>query len=169
MSEHELIIYLLTEIPPIIPASEASSEFEEDTISRPVPARSASNEHMTERSHLLFDNRTTPAKRPIILEPEGQNRSETWSSRLSESVDDDPTLSYVGLNALELATVAGAKRFLSQRVVQAVINGIWAGDIVFWESLSIHTRKRAQIYHPRYEKRASPASYTMMRADGDSP
>lgn len=80
---------------------------------------------------------------------------------MSKSVDDDPTLAFVGLNALELATVAGAKRFLSQRVVQDVVNGIWAGDIIFWESLSTHTTKRAQVYHPRYDEHVVLMSASM--------
>ena len=69
---------------------------------------------------------------------------------MSDTVDDDPTMYFAGLNALEIATIASAKRFLSQHVVQHIIDGIWDGDIIFWESLSVHTRKRAQIYHQRY-------------------
>lgn len=37
---------------------------------------------------------------------------------------------FFGLNALEIATIAHAKRFLSQRVVQKVVDGIWKGEIV---------------------------------------
>ncbi|KAL8705042.1 MAG: hypothetical protein Q9201_001812 [Fulgogasparrea decipioides] len=153
LSEHELIDYLLTEIPPVLPGSETSSILENEPLGRPTSTRMASNDHIHEDSHLLFPGRTTPVKRPKIREPQGQDHSQTGGSRMSETVDDDAALSFIGLNALELATVAGAKRFLSQRVVQDVVNGIWAGDIVFWESLSTHTKKRAQIYHPR---RADP-------------
>ncbi|KAL8734257.1 MAG: hypothetical protein Q9181_003269 [Wetmoreana brouardii] len=105
----------------------------------------------------------TPAKRPEIYEPQGQDHSQTWGSRMSETVDGDPALSFVSLNALELATVAGAKRFLSQRVVQNVVNGIWAGDIIFWESLSTHTKKRAQIYHPRYGQRGAIIVHSLFK------
>lgn len=48
--------------------------------------------------------------------------------------EEDPTKPFVTLNALEIAAVADAKRFLSQHVVQKIITGIWNGDIVFWES-----------------------------------
>lgn len=48
--------------------------------------------------------------------------------------EQDPTKPFVTLNALEIAAVADAKRFLSQHVVQKIITGIWNGDIVFWES-----------------------------------
>lgn len=48
--------------------------------------------------------------------------------------DEDPTKPFVTLNALEIAAVADAKRFLSQHVVQKIITGIWNGDIIFWDS-----------------------------------
>jgi hypothetical protein len=57
--------------------------------------------------------------------------------------DDDPeaaspadainfATTFAGLNALELAAVADAKKFLSQKSIQRVIGGIWNGDIVSW-------------------------------------
>ena len=57
---------------------------------------------------------------------------------------------FEGLNALEIATIAGAKKFLSQKAVQKIIDGIWSGDIVFWHSLNIHSEKKAQLYDQRY-------------------
>lgn len=48
--------------------------------------------------------------------------------------EDDPTKPFVTLNALEIAAVADAKRFLSQHVVQKIVTGIWMGDIIFWDS-----------------------------------
>jgi hypothetical protein len=63
--------------------------------------------------------------------------------------EEDPTSSFTGLNALEIAAVADAKKFLSQRLVQKIVYGIWTGDIVFWESLSVHTQKKAQFYNKR--------------------
>lgn len=61
--------------------------------------------------------------------------------------------SFVGLNALEIAAVAGAKKFLSQRVVQKTVDDIWNGHIIFWESLSVHSKKRAKFYN---KARADP-------------
>ncbi|KAI4089028.1 MAG: hypothetical protein LQ344_005689 [Seirophora lacunosa] len=153
LSKHELIEYLLRELPPVQPRSEGSSDDEEASMRRPISARMASNDQITERTRLLHRDRTTASSQPKIHEPREDTSSQTWTSRTSELADDDPTLSFVGLNALEIATVAGAKRFLSQRVVQEVVNGIWSGDIIFWESLSVHTRKRAQKYQP---KKADP-------------
>ena len=150
LSEHELIDYLLSELPPALPVSDNSSDAESASAVKPMPFRMTSNEQATERTRLLFDERTTQTQRPKIQAVRPQEPSQTWASRMSESIDNDPTFSFVGLNALEIAAIAGAKRFLSQRVVQNVVNGIWCGDIVFWESLSLHTRKKAQIYHKKY-------------------
>jgi hypothetical protein len=72
--------------------------------------------------------------------------------------DDDPSasrsqdetcfaLAFAGLNALEIAAVVEAKKFLSQKAIQRIIDGIWKGDIVFWESLSTHSIKHAQLYN----------------------
>ncbi|KAL7942688.1 hypothetical protein V8C42DRAFT_331648 [Trichoderma barbatum] len=65
-----------------------------------------------------------------------------------DEVDDDPTAAFEGLNALEIAAIANAKRFLSQHVVQKIISGIWNGDIVFWDSMSIHSSKHPHFYNP---------------------
>ena len=148
LSEHELIDYLLGELPPIVPPSDSSSGIETLLPPRSPLADTGTSlvGSATERTRLLFDERTMPVRVPKIIE---QPQSETWGSRMSGSTDNDPTLAFVGLNALEIATIAGAKRFLSQRVVQNVVNGIWSGDIIFWDSLSTHTRKKAQIYHQR--------------------
>ena len=64
--------------------------------------------------------------------------------------EEDPTSPFIGLNALEIAAVADAKGFLSQRVVQKIVNSIWCGDIVFWDSLNVRTKKKAQRYNKRY-------------------
>ncbi|TGO90855.1 hypothetical protein BPOR_0048g00040 [Botrytis porri] len=69
--------------------------------------------------------------------------------------EDDPTSSFTGLNALEIAAVADSKKFLAQRIVQKIITGIWKGDITFWESLSEHTQKKAQFYN---RKKSDPFS-----------
>jgi hypothetical protein len=61
--------------------------------------------------------------------------------------DDDPTASFTNLNALEIAAIADAKRFLSQTVVQKIITGIWNGDIIFWDNLSVHSVKKPRFYN----------------------
>ncbi|KAK6497654.1 hypothetical protein TWF481_012059 [Arthrobotrys musiformis] len=56
---------------------------------------------------------------------------------------------FAGLSTLELAVVCDAKKFLSQRTVQNVVNGIWDGSIVFWQDLRTDSQKRASLYNPR--------------------
>lgn len=62
--------------------------------------------------------------------------------------ENDPTAPFVQLNALEIAAVADAKRFLSQNVVQKIVTGIWNGDIVFWGRLEVDAIKKPQFYNP---------------------
>lgn len=66
----------------------------------------------------------------------------------SDDDEDDPTAPFVNLNALEIAAVADAKRFLSQNVVQKIITGIWNGDIVFWDRLEVDAVKKPRFYNP---------------------
>lgn len=54
---------------------------------------------------------------------------------------------FASLNALEIAAVADAKKFLSQKAMQRTIDGIWRGDIVFWDSLNMTSTKQARIYN----------------------
>lgn len=56
---------------------------------------------------------------------------------------------FEGLNALEIAAICSAKKFLSQRAIQRTITAIWDGDVVFWNSLSSHAMKHAHIYQRR--------------------
>lgn len=63
---------------------------------------------------------------------------------------EDPTLPFIGLNALEIAAVADAKKFLGQCSIQEIVTDIWNGDFIFWNSMSVHTIKKAQKYRPRY-------------------
>lgn len=67
----------------------------------------------------------------------------------SDDEDDDPTAPFINLNALEIAAIADAKRFLSQHVVQKIITGIWEGDIIFWEHLSVNSTKKPRYYNSR--------------------
>jgi hypothetical protein len=73
--------------------------------------------------------------------------SMTYDDSAEEEEEEDPTKPFVNLNALEIAAVADAKRFLSQAVVQKIITGIWNGDIIFWDRLSVHTEKKPRFYN----------------------
>lgn len=57
------------------------------------------------------------------------------------------TVMFANLNALEIAAVADAKKFLGQKAMQSIIDGIWRGDIVFWDSLTTKSTKQARIYN----------------------
>ncbi|KAI5304314.1 hypothetical protein KEM56_006636, partial [Ascosphaera pollenicola] len=59
------------------------------------------------------------------------------------------TALFHGSNALEIAIIAHAKDFLSQKAVQHVINAVWWGDVVLWNELSVHAWKKPQIFNAR--------------------
>lgn len=74
-------------------------------------------------------------------------RALSFSESGVEEDDQEHTLSpFAGLTGLEIAAVADCKKFLSQRIVQKVVNGIWTGDIIFWDTLAATTKKRPQFY-----------------------
>ncbi|PGH01924.1 hypothetical protein GX51_04978 [Blastomyces parvus] len=73
----------------------------------------------------------------------GTNSSE------EEFESDDVCDLFCGLNALEIAAIANAKKLLSQTIVQKVVNGVWTGAIVLWDSLSVHSKKKPQLFHKR--------------------
>ncbi|KAL1860808.1 hypothetical protein Plec18167_008543 [Paecilomyces lecythidis] len=56
---------------------------------------------------------------------------------------------FAGLNALEIATIAHAKKFLSQNVVQRIIDDIWNGEVIFWDTLSLYSKKEPKIFNRR--------------------
>ncbi|CAI6276962.1 unnamed protein product [Periconia digitata] len=66
---------------------------------------------------------------------------------------DEFTTQFEKLNALEIAAVSNSKRFLSQKPVQNIINGLWRGDIVFWDTLGWKSIRRPQLYN---RQRADP-------------
>ncbi|KAJ5506947.1 hypothetical protein N7453_005904 [Penicillium expansum] len=86
----------------------------------------------------------------------GKRTTETQSSgtsqdthRHEETYAAQRYSKFFGLNAMEIATIAHAKRFLSQRVVQRVVDGIWKGEIVFWDSLTVNSTKKPHIFNTR--------------------
>lgn len=68
------------------------------------------------------------------------------TSRLPENKESFAS-TFAGLNALEVAAVAGAKKFLSEKPIQRIVNGIWKGDIVFWDTISTKAVKKARFYN----------------------
>ena len=100
---------------------------------------------------------TSPERTPLLRH---SNNGDTTGSSLEDSSNilgsvgtsyetsskDSFATSFENLNALEIAAVCGAKKFLSQRVVQRIVESIWRGDIVFWETLSADSVKEAKVY-----------------------
>lgn len=89
-----------------------------------------------ETSPLLNDE--GEAYRPSPFRPPShRTRSANLSSSsilLKEVNEDEEDLAkqMANLNALEIAAVSDAKKFLSQKPVQGIIEAIWHGDIIFW-------------------------------------
>ncbi|KAF2753839.1 hypothetical protein EJ05DRAFT_479865 [Pseudovirgaria hyperparasitica] len=90
---------------------------------------------------------------PLLSRTSSHSRSQYGTNNVlgeSSSFKDEDFLSqFYTLNALEVAALVGAKKFLKQRAVQKIITGIWKGDIVFWEKLSLHATKKAKTYNKR--------------------
>lgn len=150
LSEHELIEYLLHELPASSSSPTEPSDVEAFQTIR-GPAQASQRDGRPDEHTALLWNRRQPPTKHLNLETANLHITPPGSSdRTSYLPDEDLSSSFIGSNALEIAAVANAKSFLSQRVVQKIVNGIWSGDIVFWESLGVHSKKRAQIYNKRY-------------------
>ncbi|KFA77890.1 hypothetical protein S40288_02552 [Stachybotrys chartarum IBT 40288] len=146
LSERDAVDYCLYEIPDSEDPNHQHTAQEVD-------------EEFGERSPLLSMLSGTNSDGHGSVGPVGSTRKKTQLlsslSRLTYSTDEmpddddeDPTEAFKTLNALEIAAVANAKRFLSQHVVQKIITGIWNGQIIFWDSLSVHSVKKPRYYNP---------------------
>lgn len=150
LSAVKLIDYLLHELPPV--SFDHGSYDEAGT--------HADDEDAAESAALLS------GRGPSAASTQGKTRD-------SSIAEDEPMSSFVGLNALEIAAVAGAKKFLSQRIVQKTVDDIWNGHIIFWESLSVHSKKKAKFYNkaradpycrlrvPKYQKSFEALFFTL--------
>jgi hypothetical protein len=143
ISERDAVDYCLYELPRV--DSSLADAFDGPADSNP-----------TEHSTLLPQFRpqepmipTRPTSKRMELLRSVSNMGGMFSEMDGPHDEEDPTTSFTGLNGLEIAAVADCKKFLSQRIVQKIVTGIWRGDIVFWESLSPTTKKKAQFYNKR--------------------
>ncbi|KAF2432661.1 hypothetical protein EJ08DRAFT_630491 [Tothia fuscella] len=126
LSGREAIDYLLYELPRTTVSLDSNDE------------ESANPSSSHERSPLLRQNSDWSYSSPSAVD-----------GHTSQEEVDSFTSSFDTLNSLEVAAVVGAKKFLSQRVVQRIIESIWKGDIVFWETLSVDSIKEAKVYDKR--------------------
>jgi hypothetical protein len=145
LSEHELIDYLLVELP--APEPKTSPDPKTPTTSRNPRAAPQPPQTPTERTQLISRARGTFTER--IVTPKTPHFPESIMSALSLDEDEDPTLPFVGHNTLEIAAIGGAKKFMSQVTVQRLVNAIWNGDIIFWDSLNVYATKKPQVYNKR--------------------
>ena len=141
LSEKEAIDYLLHEFPAANGFLSHTPDTEE--ADRPEDDFHFDNRQEEEQLSLLW-HQSSARGRPSFQRLESERRKQRPD--LSE---EDPTMPFIGLNALEIAAIANAKKFLSQRVVQKIVDSIWSGHIVFWESLSVSSKKKAQVYNQR--------------------
>ncbi|KAH0558418.1 hypothetical protein GP486_004925, partial [Trichoglossum hirsutum] len=147
LSERDIVEILLYELPNVPPNQDQSADEErgEDELS---------GQHyqwptIDENASLLTGLPIPEVRRHRLPRPISHVGSYHADDRLDDTFEDNSASSFIGLNALEIAVVVDAKKFLSQRVVQVVVNGIWSGRIVFWESMSVHTTKKALFYNER--------------------
>ncbi|ORY58146.1 uncharacterized protein BCR38DRAFT_448220 [Pseudomassariella vexata] len=92
-------------------------------------------------------HRTGTQKRSQLLQSLSKLTMSMYADSDDEVDENDPTAPFINLNALEIAAIADAKRFLSQHVVQKIITGIWSGEIMFWDRLSVHSEKKPRFYN----------------------
>lgn len=138
LSDRDLLDYLLYELPkPKHTTNRSEEQGRDDTDGLDDSERSDETTRLL--SSPVSPGRFLPLRRPWL---DGSGKSSD-----ADDDEDDPTLPFAGLNALEIAAIADAKKFLSQRSVQKVVNDIWSGKIVFWDSLNVHTHKKAQRYN----------------------
>ncbi|KXG52894.1 uncharacterized protein PGRI_081500 [Penicillium griseofulvum] len=146
LNQRETIDFLLEELPS--PRRGSINIIESETGDPGVNIQSDTSQEESETTPLLPNspfNRLFGGKRAIEAQLPGTSQDthqheEAYAQRYSQ---------FFGLNALEIATIAHAKRFLSQRVVQRVVDGIWKGEIVFWDSLTVNSTKKPHIFNRR--------------------
>ncbi|KAI9821910.1 MAG: hypothetical protein M1827_002492 [Pycnora praestabilis] len=142
LSERERIDYLLCELP--------CSSKDADQARDVECGRSNGAQHLTgpsdEATGLLSGQVSPQMSRPRSSGSPSVDKSQA-EDEPAEMADAEWASPFEGLNALEIAAVAGAKKFLSHRVMQRIVDGIWNGNIVFWESMNTHSRKKALIYN----------------------
>ncbi|KAK1749846.1 calcium channel YVC1 [Echria macrotheca] len=158
LSEREAVDFCLYEIPEPSPTEPEQRRDEEEGEVDENSALLAQVWSGTSASARRVINQTGSSRRNMLL----QSISRLTMSMAAESDDDeeedDPTAPFTNLNALEIAAIADAKRFLSQTVVQKIVTGIWNGDIIFWDNLSVHAVKK-----PRFYNRATADPFSRLR------
>jgi hypothetical protein len=151
LSERELMDHLLYELPEATDSEQTTEDVESRSSAGPTGVNDGVYEVVDDETPLLQHH--GPTLRHVSRPPRrAAASSDTYRADTSLSDDEkveDATRPLAGLNALEIAAVASAKKFLSQRLVQKVVQDIWDGNIIFWESLSVNAVKKACVYNKR--------------------
>jgi hypothetical protein len=129
LADRDIIDFLLLELPAVSPRSDGDTE---EGI-RSHDERGSRDQSASERTPLL------EAATEGYFGNGNQMAANARFSSLTSQCEN--------LSALEIAAVSGAKKFLSQRPIQKVINGLWRGEIVFWETLSVNSVKKPRKYN----------------------
>ena len=150
LSQSELIDYLLYELPSNTAKPNKKGHdplhrvhFDHDS------GDDSQDDHSAESDSLLPEQQSTGHDSTSHNIQDPLHTPYSLNGNVVNKPEEDPTSPFMGLNALEIAAVADAKGFMSQRVVQKIVNGIWCGDIMFWDSLNVRTKKKAQRYNQR--------------------
>ncbi|OAP57309.1 hypothetical protein AYL99_08047 [Fonsecaea erecta] len=158
LSEKELIDYLLYELPqdPDDNTRRSSSGSADNTNGTRSSRQHGEEDHADETSPLMHARFAEhgailrPPKRGSFDHMPGAGTSSTFpgdEDAASQRANLDESMA--GMNALEIAAIADAKKFLSQNSVQKIVEDIWNGDVIFWESLSVHAVKKPRVYNKR--------------------
>lgn len=155
LSERELIDYLLYEIPD--PSNKEPGR-KLSTLPRTQPDQTGRD---PDEGTPLLQSQYQPqtcADSQGTTHPH-QSTSSAYSAYPTDDADADDAAndaasenvlkSLAGMNALEVAGVVSAKKFLSQRPVQKIVDDIWSGNVIFWESLSVETVRHPRTYNKR--------------------
>lgn len=148
LSEREAVDYCLYEIPDATPSeAHVSGDEEEGEVDEHSALLAQALSGSVNSTRRVF-NPSGPNRRNLLIQSISRLTMSMTADAEEDDEDDDPTAPFMHLNALEIAAIANAKRFLSQNVVQKIITGIWNGDIIFWDNLSIHSVKKPRFYNP---------------------
>jgi len=148
LSEKELIDYLLYELP----KGEGHGGVSAEGPSGHDRASTRQDEVAVESTALLGSR---PTDYDVLRPPKRDTFSATEQAEIevenasSPDSEEEFSESMAGMNALEIAAIGNSKKFLSQKPVQKIVTDIWNGDVIFWESLSVHAVKKARSYNKR--------------------
>ena len=155
LSEKELMDYLLYELP--------QPKSSEDTSTTTSPQSATDNSSSMpsaadDETAPLLQPGTTASDRAGFAGPKhaqtgtGTNDSGftgTGNSRSYLKSSAELSDELAGMNALEIALVCNAKKFISAQPVQKIVTDVWNGDIIFWESLSVNAQKKPAVNRKR--------------------